>query len=50
MHNNDIEKSSPKTIIPKNVNKIDRQLIVDDIKGARTQMNKFTTTRKTNPL
>jgi hypothetical protein len=32
------------------VNKPDRQLEVDDIKGTRTRLNKLYTTRQTNPL
>lgn len=48
--NDDIEKSTSKIIIPKSVNKPDRQLFVDDIEGTRTKVNKFTTTRKTDPL
>lgn len=48
--NDDIDKSSSNIIIPKNVNKLDRQLLVDDIEGTRTRVNKFTTSRKTDPL
>ena len=48
--NDDIEKSSSKIIIPRNVNKPDRQLHIDDISGTRTKVNRFISTRKTNPL
>ena len=48
--NDDIEKSHSRVIIPTSVNKPDRQLEVDDIDGTRTKVNKFTSTRKTNPL
>ena len=37
-------------IIPKKVNKPDRQLEVDDIAGTRTKVNKFVSTRNTDPL
>ena len=48
--NDDIDQSRSKRLIPETVNKVDRQLVVDDIRGTRTQMNKFQTTRQTNPL
>ena len=48
--NDDIEKSQSRIIIPKNVTKPDKQLEVDDIEGTRTKVNKFVSTRKTNPL
>ncbi len=48
--NDDIEKSTSNVIIPQTVNKPDRQLFVDDISGTRTKVNKFSTTRHTNPL
>lgn len=48
--NDDIDKSHSRVIIPRQVNKPDRQLHVDDIAGTRTKVNKFTTTRKTDPL
>ena len=48
--NDDIDKSRSRVIIPKQVNKPDRQLMVDDISGTRTQVNKFVSTRNTDPL
>lgn len=37
-------------LIPVHVNKSTTILQVDDIDGTRPKMNKFTTTRQTNPL
>lgn len=48
--NDDIEKSRSRVIIPKQTNKPDRQLEVDDIAGTRTKVNKFVSTRRTDPL
>ena len=48
--NDDIDKSTSNIIIPITVNKPDRQLFVDDIDGTRTKVNKFSSTRHTNPL
>ena len=48
--NDDIDKSHSRVIIPKQVNKPDRQLLVDDIAGTRTKVNKFVSTRHTDPL
>jgi hypothetical protein len=48
--NEDIEKSKSNILIPKTVNKPDRQLEVDDIKGTRTRLHQLYTPRQTNPL
>jgi hypothetical protein len=48
--NNDIHKSTSKVLIPTHVNRPEFNMLVDDIQGTRTKMNKFTTVRNTNPL
>lgn len=50
MRNDDILKSTPKVLIPANVNKPSYNMKIDDIEGTHSKMNKFTTTRNTNPL
>lgn len=57
LHPYDLEKSHPRQLISQSVNKPSFILEVDDIQGnlalyagTRTKVNKFTTTRHTNPL